>query len=93
MNEKVIASEARLAVKLIYGFALTAVGIMAVFIVEANFLKVLAQRGLLDVVYKLSVLVLVFPLIFPVTLLFRLKFMLIKNYKNRFGGKVWVKPN
>ncbi|MCM8535804.1 MAG: hypothetical protein NE334_07710 [Lentisphaeraceae bacterium] len=82
-QEFVLASEGRLAVRLVYAFAFVSVVIMALYMADLEIIRALKDKGLLDAVLKLSVLLLVFPLIFPVTLIFRLKFLMLRKYKEQ----------
>ena len=86
-NEHVLASEGKLAVRLIYVFAFLAVLIMSLYIIEPEFLRQLKERGLMDHVLKVAILLLVFPLLFPVTLIFRIKFTLIRKYKENIRNR------
>ena len=66
---------------MIYIFTLLAVVVMLLYMSDPGFLRELKYSGFLNIALKLLVLLLVFPMIFPVTLLFRLKFALIKKHK------------
>ena len=79
--EPLLASEGKLSTKMIYIFTLLAVVVMLLYMSDPGFLRELKYSGFLNIILKLLVLLLVFPMIFPVTLLFRLKFALIKKHK------------
>jgi hypothetical protein len=83
LNEQTLAAEGKLAAKLIYLFAIIMVIVMMLYINDSSLIRTLHDRGLLDAAFKVLVLFLVFPLIFPITLLFRLKFALFKMYKQK----------
>ena len=80
-EEPVLASEGRLGVRMIYIFTLLSVVAMLLYMTNPGFLRELKYSGYLDAALKVMALFLVFPLIFPVTLLFRIKFSLLKKHK------------
>lgn len=84
--ESILASEAKLGRRLIYAFTLITVVVMLLYMGNPGFLRELKYKGILDAALKIMALFLVFPMIFPVTLLFRLKFALIKKHKEEISS-------
>ena len=85
-HETILASEAKLGRRLIYVFTLLTVVVMLFYMGNPGFLRELKYKGVLDAALKIMALFLVFPIIFPVTLLFRLKFALIKKHKEEINS-------
>lgn len=86
-EESVLASEGRLGVRMIYVFTLLSLIAMLLYMTNPVFLRELKYSGYLDAALKVMALFLIFPVIFPVTLLFRLKFALLKKHKEEIRNK------
>lgn len=85
-KDAVLLSEAKWARRFIY-FAVVLVSVSAcLYFVYLDELRGLIRGYGLGLLMRLGVLFLVFPLLFPVTLLFRLKLLVIRKYKEKLQG-------
>ena len=82
-NDPALESEGRMGVRLIYFsvFLLSAVALVFAILPHFKVLQVLATSRLTEIIFILVALICVFPLVLPITLLFRVKSVVLRNLK------------
>lgn len=83
-REEVLAKEAKIAIGFIYLSISVAAAYIFIVAARPGWLNEILNRGYLGIIIKVSMLiVIVFPLLLPVTLLFRLKVLVSQNTKEK----------
>ncbi|NQZ57030.1 MAG: hypothetical protein HRT88_06115 [Lentisphaeraceae bacterium] len=84
LGDSVVESEAKIAQRLIWSVLVGALLLVTIFLImkETVFMQHLLSSRQWGLTWRFATLFFVFPLILPLTLLFRIKFSLLKRYKD-----------